>query len=268
MIVLDGALGTLLEAQGIATPAPRWSAAALDTHPDAVAAIHAAYAAAGATVHTAATFRTTPRAVGDDADRLTALAVALARGAVPAAHEVVGSLAPVEDCWHPERSPADAAAHHAATAARLVRHGVDRVLVETFAHVGEALAATEAAAATGVPVWTALSPGPFGALLTPEALHDAVPRVRDAGAEVVLVNCLPARRATPWVEALADAGGRWGVYANAGDPDDGLTYGTPGSGEAYGRLAAAWAARGAEILGGCCGTGPVHIAAIAKLTTG
>ena len=60
---LDGPMGTELERRGVALPAPAWSAAALASAPQLVAAIHADYAAAGADVATAATFRTTRRAL-------------------------------------------------------------------------------------------------------------------------------------------------------------------------------------------------------------
>ncbi len=257
----DGALGTMLESLGVPLPPPLWSAGAIDTHPAVIAALHAAYADAGATVHTANTFRTSPTAAGDDAARLAFAAVALCRGAVPRDHRVAGSLAPVFDCWRPDLSPPDAYDRHRVTADLLARAGVDLILVETFAHPDEAVAATLAAAQTGLEVWTSLTPGFDGTLLSPAALAQAARRCADAGATRVLVNCLPAARATPWVEALAATGLAWGIQANGGAPEDGLTHGTPGSADRYARLAAAWRAHGASVIGGCCGTGPEHIRA-------
>ncbi|MCB9663030.1 MAG: homocysteine S-methyltransferase family protein [Alphaproteobacteria bacterium] len=267
VIVLDGALGTLLAARGVPAPPPAWSAAAVRSHPEVLRDIHRAYAAAGAQVHTAATFRTTPRAVGADAWPLTRDAVALAREAVPADHRVAGSLAPLEDCYRPDLSPPSPGPEHARHAEHLARAGVDLVLVETFAHVGEALAATEAALRTGLPVWTALSPGYRGDLLDPHALADGARAAAALGAERVLVNCLPAIGAAPFVAALAAVGVPWGIHANAGAPEDGLHHGQPGAAEAYGRLAAGWAAAGASVIGGCCGTGPAHIACVTSLSS-
>lgn len=255
----------MLEALGIALPPPLWSAAAIDTHPDVIASLHAAYAAAGATVHTANTFRTSPTAAGDDAVRLTSAAVALCRGAVPRGHRVAGSLAPVFDCWRPDLSPSDALARHRLTARLLAGAGVDLILVETFAHPDEAVAATRAAVETGLEVWSSLTPGFDGALLAPPALAQASRRCVEAGASRALVNCLPAAHAEPWVEALAATGVPWGVQANGGAPEDGLTHGTPGSADRYAAIAAGWRAQGASVIGGCCGTGPEHIRALCNM---
>src|SRR4051812_14140531 len=110
--LLDGPMGTLLAERGVATPAPLWSAAALLESPDAVRRIHHEYASAGACVHAANPFRTKQRQVGPEWERLTRLAVTLAREAVPATHLVAGSLAPLEDCYRPDLSPRDPRPEH------------------------------------------------------------------------------------------------------------------------------------------------------------
>ncbi len=266
LIVLDGALGTLLEARGVPTPAPLWSAWAIRGAPDALAGIHREYAAAGATVHTAATFRTAPRTAGAEADALTREAVGLARASVPIDHLVAGSLAPIEDCWHPERAPADAYPLHLAQAERLASYGADLVLVETFANVNELVDAVRAARTTGLPVWASLTPGFDGTLLTPAALAGGALRAAQAGASIVLVNCLPAAGAAPWVDALAGTGLPWGVYANAGPAADGLRDGTPGGDRRYAEHAARWLRQGARVVGGCCGVGPAAIKAVGDLS--
>ena len=260
-VVLDGAVGTVLSDLGIPTPAPLWSAAAVRDQPDVIAALHAAYAAAGATVHTAVTFRTAPASAGDASDALTRRAVGLARGAVPCGHRVAGSVAPIHDCWRPDLSPPDAGARHQRFAARLADAGCDLLLAETFTSPEEACAATVACAATGLPTWVALSPGFDGTLLRPEALAEAARRIADLGAEVVLVNCLPVADADRWVDALAATGLRWGVYANAGEPGDPHANGTLGAADRYADRLDAWVARGASVVGGCCGTSPSHIRA-------
>jgi homocysteine S-methyltransferase len=95
-LVLDGATGTELERRGVATRLPLWSAAALDTHPEVVAAIHADYVAAGADVLTANTFRTQRRSLAHAgwegrARELTRRAVSLARDAADGRVLVFGS---------------------------------------------------------------------------------------------------------------------------------------------------------------------------------
>jgi S-methylmethionine-dependent homocysteine/selenocysteine methylase len=118
----------------------------------------------------------------------------------------------------------------------------------------------------------ALTAGPHADLLTPAALAEAARRCVDRGASAVLVNCVPATMTLAYVEALAGVGARVGAYANAGEKDDGLGWlpmDRAGAAAArYACFARTWAAAGAAILGGCCGTGPAHIRALARSFSG
>ncbi|MBX3269023.1 MAG: homocysteine S-methyltransferase family protein [Sandaracinaceae bacterium] len=267
--VLDGPLGTELARRGASTALPRWSASALTEAPALVAAIHRDYAAAGATVHTANTFRASPRAYGAGWVRAARDAVALARGAVPRAHRVAGSLAPLADCYRPDLSPGGGPAverEHGRLAEVLADAGCDLLLCETFPCADEALAAVRAARATRLETWLALSAGYDATLMSPAAMADAARRAVDLGVAAVLVNCTPSARTRAYVEAIADAGVPFGAYANGGvaNDEDGFTP-RPDTPEAYAAHARAWVAAGATIVGGCCGTGPAHVAALAAV---
>jgi S-methylmethionine-dependent homocysteine/selenocysteine methylase len=264
--ILDGPMGTELTRRGVDLPAPAWSARALDACPDIVAAIHRDYAAAGAQIHTANTFRTKRRCVGVRWEELARRAVRLARDAAAGAR-VAGSIAPLEDCYCPNLSPgARSAAEHREIARVLAAEKVDLLLCETFAHPLEAAIAVEEAASTGVETWVALTAGPNGDLLTPAGMRGAAAACVRAGARAVLVNCTPAARTLPFLLAIADLDVPFGAYANAGAPPEGLGWGAdPASAaEAYGTLARSWIAAGATIVGGCCGTRPEHVAALAR----
>ncbi len=268
--LLDGPLGTELNARGVVTDLPLWSAAAIDTAADVIAAIHRDYAKAGATVHTANTFRTKRRTAGDDWERLARQAVQIARHAVPSSDRVAGSIAPLEDCYRPDLSPAEnARGEHRELAEVLVDAGCDLLLCETFPHVGEAIVAVEEAVRTGVETWVALTAGPEANLLTPPAMAAGATRAVDAGATAVLVNCTPATDTLRFVEALAGAklGVPIGAYANAGRPDEriGWQSATEPAAQAYADLAKQWIDAGATLVGGCCGTGPTHITAIRSM---
>jgi S-methylmethionine-dependent homocysteine/selenocysteine methylase len=263
--ILDGPMGTELAARGVPTPAPRWSAEALDSAPEVVAAIHRAYAAAGATVHTSNTFRTRRRQIPDRWEELARRAVGIARAAVPVGHRVAGSIAPIEDCYRPDLSPADPRPEHRELAQALADAGVDLLLCETFPHVGEALVAVEEAVRTGLPTWVAFTAGPDATLLTPTAMVEGAREAVRRGASAVLVNCTPATATLRYVERLAGLGVPFGAYANAGSTADGIGWNSAGaeSALAYARLAATWEAAGATLIGSCCGTGPAHVRALA-----
>jgi len=261
-------MGTELVRRGVPAPAPAWSAHALDVAPDQVAAVHRDYAAAGADVHTANTFRTTRRAVGARWEELARLAVRLAREGAPPGARVAGSVAPLEDCYRPDLSPGAASApEHAALARVLADAGADLLVCETFPHALEAAVAVEQAARTGLETWAALTAGPDASLMTPAAMREAARACIGAGARAVLVSCVPATRTLPYVERLAGLGVPFGAYANAGGASEGLGWGADDerAAAAYEALARAWLDAGASIVGGCCGTGPAHVARLRRL---
>jgi S-methylmethionine-dependent homocysteine/selenocysteine methylase len=278
IVLLDGAMGTELERLGVETKLPLWSAQALLDAPDRVREVHEAYVTAGADVITAATFRTTPRALGKagiaaDADRLTALAIGLAREArerVAPGRDVriAGSMAPLEDCYQPDLAPGstDAEREHRNQAERLARWGAELLLVETMGTTAEAAAAVRAARGTDLPVWVSFICRSGTELLCGEPLAGAVRTVAALEPDAVLVNCVPAAIATECLEVMGRAAALTrGCYANAGSPDLGRStwcFDPEMTPERFAEAAAGWIQRGAQIVGGCCGTGPDHIRAL------
>jgi len=267
-IILDGAMGTELGFRGASLVGLPWSASAMEARPELVEQVHAAYARAGAIVHTANTFRTQPQVQGATFRVALTHAVALARAAVPSGQWIMGSMAPVNDCYRPDLAPEEhlATEAHETMATALHDVGVDGVLCETFASPGEAVIATRAARKSNLRVWTALTAGPEATLLSPRDLAAAAERCAYEGAALVLANCIDFRRTLPFAEALAATGVPFGIYANAGVSDSG-TFGPATSEDVadYARAAERWLRAGARVLGGCCGTGPRHIELLASL---
>lgn len=275
MLLLDGPMGTELAVRGVETPAPGWSAYAIDTSPETIAEIHRDYAAAGALVHRGNTFRTQPRIFPDRYEAMTQRAYTLARRGITLAGawtrhprpRFLGCLAPVFDCYRPDLSPPDdeARAAHRAMAGALADAGFDIIVCETFPHHGEAVVAVEEAVETGLEVWVSLTAGPDASLMSPEAMERAARDCVIAGATSVLVCCTAATKTIPYVERLARLGVTCGAYANAGPESDGLGWNAPAEEAAakYAELAKTWISAGAEIVGGCCGTGVAHVAALA-----
>jgi len=264
--ILDGAVGTELIARGLTVDGRHWTARAAVDAPELLAEVHLDYARAGATLHLANTFRTQPGALGEGWRDVLTAAVHVARAAVPEGHRIAGSMAPLADCYRPDLSPGEGARDdHRRIAFALAEAGCDLLICETFANEAEAFVASEEAARTGLPAWLSMTAGPFAELLTPEALRGIAARAASTGIERLLVNCVAASQAQPYVEAVADIGLPIGVYANAGAPEDGLGWDATGrhAAEAYAAHAQGWVDAGASVLGGCCGTSPAHIAALA-----
>ncbi len=286
-LVLDGGLATELAARGHDLDDPLWSARLLLDAPAAIVEVHRAWLQAGADVITSASYQASLpglRARGLDHDAAIALlreAVALARRACALEHrdafvaasagsygasladgsEYTGAFGPIDDealvRFHRERLPGFVDA--------------DVIAFETIPSAREAAAIARALVDhRGPPAWLSLqlrAPDRTGAGDTLEACVDAV---AECPAIVALgVNCCdPAHVAA----ALARLRGRSErplvAYANAGERYDGHArcfVGAPLGPAAFAALAAAWIAGGARLVGGCCRTGPAHIAALAAM---
>lgn len=272
-LVLDGATGTELERRGVPTGLPSWSAPALLEHPDVVRDIHADYVRAGVDALTANTFRTQERTLAraglaGRAAELCERAVALARRAAADRAWVFGSSPPLEDCYRPDLVPAAAALdeEHGAHARHLVQAGVDAILVETHNTIREARAAARAARQAGAPALVSFVCWGGARLLSGEPLEEAVAALVPEAPCAVAVNCLPPSNVSACLAVLARSGLPFGVYPNLGEPEDerGFRRSEDLPPERFAGLAAAWRARGAALVGGCCGTTPTHLAAVVR----
>lgn len=276
-IVLDGATGTELERRGFVTRLPLWSAAALTDAPELVEAIHRDYVAAGARLLVANTFRTnvrTLRAAGrlDDGPELNRQAVELARRAAGCDRGifVAASVAPVEDCYHPERTPGEDTlrAEHAQMMSWLQAAAPDFIWIETMGTIREAGIAAIAAADAGLPVAVSFITRADGALLSGEPLADAVAAIEPCDPLAVGLNCVPPTGLTANLARLRPLTDRpLAAYAHINNavPTPGWTFAEFASPEEYARHARDWLALGVRLIGGCCGTTPAHIAALRRL---
>lgn len=275
-VLLDGALGTELERRGAASTLPLWSTHALLHHADLLREIHGEYARAGAEILSANTFRTQRRTLGraglgHEAAELTKRAVAIARRAAKDANRsgvwIAGSAPPLEDCFRPDLAPGDDALsrEHAEHARNLATAGVDLILCETQQTIREARAAARAAAAVGLPFFVSFICAPEARLLSGERLADAIEAVAASGPAALLVNCLPLHDAERCLGVLASSGFPFGVYANLGAPSEpgGTGWVADASPEEFVAGVEPWLEAGARIVGGCCGTRPDHIRALA-----
>lgn len=277
-LLLDGPVGTELARRGVETTLPLWSAWGLVRAPEVVRAVHRDYLAAGAEIITTNTFRTHRRSLdrvglGKETERLTRLAVQLARQAVEETRRpawVAGSVAPLEDCFRPDLTPPDEGlrAEHEEMVAGLAEAGVDLLLVETMPTVREAVAATEAAVATGLPVVTGLVCDRGGELLSGESVEDAAAALAALAPAGLAINCTPTHVLHIALDRLLAATALpVGAYGNVGhaEGDEGWVSTDALGPQRYLEFARRWLASGVRLLGSCCGTTPAHTAALRGL---
>ena len=285
VLLLDAAMGSDLDRRGCVTALPLWSAIGVIERPDLVREIHADNLRAGADILTTDTFRTTERTL-EEADLPVSMAARLDRRAVELAREareqtgrldalIAGSIAPLEDCYSPELMPdADVALdEHRAQAGNLAAAGVDFLMIETMPCVAEAAIALRAARETGLPATVGFVCAPPEAgepprLLSGESLAEAVAAVEPLGPAAILVNCCAAATVSAALRELATLTALpTGGYANSGIVDDevGWRQDPAMDGARFADAARPWLDAGARIVGGCCGTGPEHTAALRTL---
>lgn len=275
-ILLDGATGTELSRRGIDLNDPSWTARAIRETPQILWEIHRDYVNAGAELITANTFRTHARnleCIGQshDAGHLTREAVALARDAAGSNVSIAGSIAPLEDCYSPERTPDDSALlrEHAAMADSLAQAGVDFLLVETQITIREGVIAARAAQQTGIPFGISFVCNTAGNLLSGESLVEAYRAVASLQPALFLVNCVPAEEVLRDLLPLREEAPAipLGAYANTGRLlTDGTWEATEGHFPAvYAEHARHWIEAGLALLGGCCGTTPEHISQLREI---
>jgi S-methylmethionine-dependent homocysteine/selenocysteine methylase len=285
MIILDGGTGTLIQALGAPMDGDTWCADANLTHPEIVRQAHRAYLAAGAEVLIANTYSTSPllfNHLGRDADvtLIDAAAVRLAREASDGAVPVAGSFSvmrpgiPGSDRSEMLRQWPESEARRlfAAKAAGFVEAGADVIAMEMMRDGDYSVWATEAAAATGLPVWIGIAveqddEGRLTGFGRPNwLLEDFIePLLRSAAAAMVSVMHTAPHVTAPALEVVRRYWrGSLGAYAESGYfamPD--WQFIDIIAEDDYVELAKQWAeAFDLAMIGGCCGIGPSHIAAL------
>ena len=189
---------------------------------------------------------------------------------------VGGLLGPAGDAYDPSVAlgHGEARAYHAAQAEALASAGVDLLLCATVPALSEALGLADAMGSTGQPYLVSFVVRPTGRLLDGTPLDDAVAEIDEAVDPVplaYLLNCVHPRVADAALAASPRAAGRFvGLLANtsARDPDelDGLEDLETAEPEPFSReLVDVGERHSLRLLGGCCGTGDEHIAALARL---
>jgi 5-methyltetrahydrofolate--homocysteine methyltransferase len=284
VLIGDGAMGTMLEAAGLAPGSCRelWNV----EHPEKVAAVHRAYVAAGANIIETNTFFGGNRiqlakwGLEERVAEFNQAAVRLAREAAdghpehsrrPADSEVIVSLSvgPTGDVLAPlgNLDPGRAADAFREQAEAAVQAGADAATVETFYALDEIKLAVGAALAAGLPVMATMTFEPGGRTMMGVAPAEAARALTDYGATVVGANCGtgPEPMLAVAQEMLAATDRPIIVQPNAGMPRlvGGKTV-FPESPEVMAEYAERFARMGVRIIGGCCGTTPEHIRAIAQ----
>ena len=276
LLVLDGGMGTLLQAAGLAAGElpERWNL----TRPLVIRDIHRDYLRAGSHVINANTFGANALKFSpEELENIICTAVCNARMAQECAgvsHPswVALDIGPCGKLLKPygELDFEDAVELFAKTVRLGVKYGVDLITVETMNDSYEAKAALLAAKENSdLPVIVTCAYGADGKLMTGADPAAMVAMLEGMGADVIGLNCsLGPRELRDTVAALLkNASVPVAVKPNAGLPQsrDGKTV-YDVSPEEFATEMAEMVRAGVRVVGGCCGTTPAYIAQLVEKT--
>lgn len=291
-VVLDGGLATELAARGHDLDDPLWSARLLLDDPDAITRVHLDYFRAGADVATTASYQASLpglRARGlDDAQ-----ARAVLRRAVELASRARDSCGPPSD--PPKLVVASLGSYGAMLAngaeytgafgdvgddALVAFHreridilapGSDLLAFETIPSLREAEAIARALADADVPgAWVSFTCRDAGTSGAGDPIERCAAALARCDRVVAIgVNCTAPQHVEGALACIARVTALPLVaYPNAGEAYDGAARRFRGhrtDSHDFAALARRWLAVGARLVGGCCRTTPVHVAALARL---
>lgn len=275
ILIADGAMGSMLhEAVGMKRCFDELNA----TEPEAVFRVHQAYIEGGAQIIETNTFganrfKLAPLGLADEVQRLNSRGVKIAREARESASRevlIAGSIGPLGlgvQSRHPEPGEILDVFHEQALA--LEERGVDFYILETFSYIEEILLAVDAIRSfSGLPIVAQLTYSEEGTTFGDLRPADAAAQLKAKNVQVIGANCtLGPQALLPILQELTSVDDlRVSGMPNAGLPKregDRIVY-PKSSPEYFALFAREAAALGVRILGGCCGTTPAHIRAMAE----
>ena len=280
-LLSDGAMGTMLNARGVSFDAC-FDALNL-TDPALVADIHRAYIAAGSDVIQTNTFganryKLLTHDLENQVTAINHLGVELVRRAAAGSAKnvlVAGDVGPLGVRLVPfgRVQPDQARQAFAEQINALAEAGVDLIILETFSdlyEIREALAAAKQVCS--LPVVASMTFTRDDRTLLGDTPVKVAQTLAENGADLIGVNCSggPAqifRILKQMRQAVPEA--RFSAMPNAGWPEQvGGRIMYPANPSYFGDYALAFCEAGANLIGGCCGTTPEHIAAMRSALDG
>jgi 5-methyltetrahydrofolate--homocysteine methyltransferase len=272
-VILDGGMGTMLQAKGLRL-GEHPELAALD-HPDWLLDIHRAYAAAGTQILCANTFganREKLKRTGRTVEEVIPPSIAIAKEAAAGRALVALDLGPIGQLLEPTGTlDFETAVEIFAQQVRAgAAAGADLVMIETMTDLQECRAALLAVKEnSGLPVMVSMTYEERGRTFLGHAPACAALTLEGMGADAIGVNCSLGPREMP---ALVEELTRWTalpimVKPNAGLPDPGGA-GYDITADQFAAAMAELTDLGVKLYGGCCGTTPEYIAKLCRALEG
>jgi homocysteine S-methyltransferase len=275
VLVCDGATGTMLYGAGL--PLDRLPNEANLSDPELVGSIHSAYLAAAVDILQTNTFGASRRRLArygaeERVAEINAAGVRIAREVrqrSPNEALIAGSVGPATPPGFRGRlSREEARRDLEEQMEALTRAGVDLLLLETFGDLGEMIDAVQVAqSVSGIPIVAQMTFVDDNRTISGDAPEAVASALEELGVSVIGANCTLGPQGL--LEVVRELGRHTSLplsaQPNAGMPtvvDGRLRYSADG--EYFARYAQRFVELGTAIVGGCCGTTPEHIQAVAR----
>lgn len=272
-LILDGAMGSLLEEKGLTSKDYSWSAKINLLKPDEVIKIHREYIQAGADIITTNTFRTNPYALDqvgiNDYKKYVRQAINLAKTSIDNLPIILaGSNPPAEDCYQRTRKATikELELNHCNHIETLYDNGCHFILNETQSHFDEIKIICEFCSKNQIPFVVSLYFDESLKILSGENLIDIIKYIQNFNPLAISFNCISNSllnnflnlNPNGWLRHL-NLNLNWGFYLNIFSEKNFTTYSDiikdklkfiPG------------------FIGACCGSDPDDIKSIKELLDG
>ena len=271
-LILDGAMGSLLQQKGVKAKGALWMSLANLEQPEKVYEVHKEYIDAGADIITTNTFRTNPSVVNHintiNYNKLVELSIKIAKDAAnDLPIYIAGSNASAEDCYQIKRtvSQKELEYNHQKHIDLLFENGCHFILNETQSHLDEIKIICEHCSRNEIPYVMSLFLDENLNLLSGESAGEVIKIISDFNPFAIGFNCILPRIFTKLLHQK-NFDFNWGTYLNCGSgeyTDENISCGIDE--HEYADIVKDILPKSPSFIGACCGSNPNHIKEIKRL---
>jgi homocysteine S-methyltransferase len=274
-LLLDGALGSYLQQNGIEADDILWTTNVNHTNPDLILQIHLEYIDSGADIITTNTFRTNPASLTkagiSNASEYVKKAVDLAKkAALGKTVLIAGSNPPAEDCYQKERtlSKNELERNHKYHIDLLVDRGVNFILNETQSHFDELRIICDNCDRNNIPYVVSIYVLNTLRILSGESLDNILSFLKDRDVIAVGFNCISPNLFLNIIGSI-HLPAQWGFYLNCGSgyPTDKIINCGIQPDEYLNSVKKSLVYK-PVFIGSCCGSSPAHTKRIREFLDG
>src|SRR5690625_1110034 len=269
IVICDGEMRTILYSNGVDQCVEELNL----TQPDQVLSVHQAYIEAGAEMIQTNTYganyiKLSRYGLEDQVNKINQAAVQIAKSAQKDNTYILGNIGGIHGAQTSIDSTDEIKRSFKEQLYCLLLEGVDGLILETYYSLDELRTVLQIAREeTDLPIITNVSMHEPGVLEDGTALHDALQQLEGLGANIVGINCRlgPSQMVTSLETVPLLDHAYLAAYPNASLPAyrDGILY-YENEPDYFKTCATQLRDQGVRLIGGCCGTTPEHVRALAE----